>query len=120
MLWLIGSTVTSTDSPLRADLQGRYFIVPITTGTSKKEANISGISKYGLNQLPLPSLSFEDSIELARQFFVITAPGAGARIDAELKKLPLWIAIADTGGLPGLVGMVARGFSLLCRCLCLY
>lgn len=109
MLWLIGSTVTSTDSPLRADLQGRYFIVPITTGTSKKEANISGISNYGLNQLPLPSLSFEDSIELAQQFFVIAAPGAGARIDAELKKLPLRIAIADTGGLPGLVGMVARG-----------
>ena len=47
MLRLIGSTVTSTDSPLRADLQGRYFIVPIITGTSMEEASISsGISKY--------------------------------------------------------------------------
>ena len=109
MLRLIGSTATASDSRLR-ELHGRFFIVPIATGTSKKEANIGGVSKYGVKQLPLPALSFENSIQLAQEFFSISAEKAcSTRIENELKKLSFRIGLADTGGLPGLVGMLCAG-----------
>ena len=110
MLRRIGAIVTSSDSPLRKALKGRYFIVSIITGTSKKEANIGGINKYLVRQLPLPALDLNDSKDLARQFFLISHQTADLeRIDEELEKLTFQIGLADTGGLPGLIGMVCQG-----------
>ena len=97
MLRSIGSTATSSDSPLR-EIGGRYFIVPITTGTSKKEANIGGVGNYGVRPVALPVLSYEDTKSLARQFFALLGIDVND-IDSALNQPAFQVGLADTGGL---------------------
>jgi hypothetical protein len=68
MLRAIGSAVTSSTSLLqRTRVHGRFFIVPITTGTSKQDANVCEVSNYGVFPVPLPALSFDDTETLAAE-----------------------------------------------------
>lgn len=109
MLREIGGLVTSSSSKMRKEgLHGRYFIVPITTGTSKRDANIGRVSSYKVRTLALPSLSFVDTQNLAREYFGIIRVEHHL-IENELKQPSLQVGLADTGGLPGLVAMACEG-----------
>ncbi|CAB9530806.1 hypothetical protein SEMRO_3054_G342870.1 [Seminavis robusta] len=112
MLHEIGGLVTSSSSKMpKEGLHGRYFIVPIvTTGTSKRDANINigRVSTYKVRTLALPSLSFVDTQNLAREYFGLIGV-ENHLIENELKQPSLRIGLADTGGLPGLVAMAGEG-----------
>ena len=66
MLGEIGSAATSNEGELR-DLHraGHYFIVPITTGTSRSAATFDEVSGYGIKPVSLPTLDFPLTQELA-------------------------------------------------------
>ena len=109
MLHEIGSAVTSASSPLqRQGLRGRLFIVPITTGTSNEDANIGDVSTYSSKEVKLPVLSFKETDKLAREFFRIQKVSQ-AEIDTQLELPAFQVGLADTAGLPGLVGVLCNG-----------
>lgn len=108
MLRAIGSAVTSSSSPLRKELNGRFFIVLITTGTSNRDANIGDVSTYMVRPVPLPVLSFEDTKKLAQEYFRLQLVEQD-RIGEELNLPALQVGLANTAGLPGLVGMGCDG-----------
>jgi hypothetical protein len=106
MLRAIGSAVTSSSSLLREQhVAGRFFIVPITTGTSQQDANVSSVSNYHVLPVPLPVLSFDDTKKLAKEYFRLQ--NVATKNIASVLELPAFqVGLADTAGLPGLVGMV--------------
>jgi hypothetical protein len=99
MLKCLGSVATSHDSAL-SDLKsnGRFFLVPITTGTSKKDATFSHISIYGVKSVPLPLLSVADTRKLASAFLKANDVNEDFLNDTVFQ-----IALCDCGSLPGLV-----------------
>jgi hypothetical protein len=59
MLLCIGESATSRAGAVsELQLNGRFFLVPITTGTSQKDASFSEISCYRVKAVPLPPLIF--------------------------------------------------------------
>ena len=100
----IGSAATSRGflSDFRA--KGRYFLVPITTGTSFKAACFSAASMYGVRKLTLPALDCSDTEKLAIEFLKLRHPKLS---DIGLRKIVsdslFRVSLADTAGLPGLI-----------------
>jgi hypothetical protein len=106
MLSAIGSAATSPALPLlQMQSAGRFFIIPITTGTSQQDANFSTVNTYRICPVPVPALSFDDTKQLAKEFFRLkdVAPND---IDSVLNLPAFQVGLADTAGLPGLVEMV--------------
>jgi hypothetical protein len=99
MLKCLGSVATSYDNAL-SDLKGngRFFIVPITTGTSKQDATFSQSSIYGVKPVPLPLLSVSNTRKLASAFLK-----ANNVKEDFLNDTAFQIALCDCGSLPGLV-----------------
>lgn len=106
MLSAIGSAATSPASPLlQMQRAGQFFIIPITTGTSQQDANFSTVSTYRICPVPVPALSFDDTKQLAKEFFRLKDVSPND-IDRVLNLPAFQVGLADTAGLPGLVEMV--------------
>ena len=104
MLLCIGESATSTAGAVsELKFKGRFFLVPITTGTSQKDTSFSQLSTYGIKTVPLPPLSLADSRLLASAFL-------NSRDDKQeiLDDTVFQIALADCGGLPGLVHLLCN------------
>lgn len=101
MLREIGSFATSEHATHQ---KGKYFIVPITTGTSQTDANIGAVSSYQIAKVPLPVLALEDMIKLARACLSLKFDDRKI-VDDIMSQLLFQIALGDTGGLPGLIVM---------------
>ncbi|CAJ1936998.1 unnamed protein product [Cylindrotheca closterium] len=82
---------------------GRVFFVPITTGTSETDAKFSGISSYKVRDVPLPVLNFEHRAQLAKNYLLATGKFEQDKVEMILQDSLFRVALADTGGLPGLV-----------------
>ena len=103
MLQLIGSAATTNEGYLSAyHKMGAYFLVPITTGTSHSAANFDRASRYKIWPVPLPVLTFDESLLLAESCLEVTGLEPD-EICTTLNDAMFRIALGDTGGLPGLV-----------------
>jgi hypothetical protein len=104
MLHAIGSAVASSSSLLRKQpVAGRFFIVPITTGTSQRDANVSSVTGYGVRPVPVPALSLDDTNFFAKEFLRLQN-GTTNDIASVLELQAFQVGLANTAGLPGLVG----------------
>ena len=108
MLNCLGSAATSLNGALsNLKLNGRFFLVPITTGTSHNDTRVSLVSRYGVEPVPLPLLSISDTQKLASAFL------KGCNADTGLLRNTIFqIALCDCGSLPGLVKILCQHVAL--------
>lgn len=109
MLLCLGESATSNNAGAVSDLQcdGRFFLVPITTGRSQDDASFSQISCYGINDVPLPPLSLADTRKLARACL-----NGHNDMEEILEDTVFQISLADCGGMPGLVVLLCQQFDV--------
>ncbi|CAJ1926732.1 unnamed protein product [Cylindrotheca closterium] len=104
MLQCLGSLATSNDSAVRDwHRAGSFFLVPITTGTSSTDANFTELSKYQVHHLALPVLDTATRKKMAAECLQGNANVDKNQISNILENDLFQVALADTGGLPGLV-----------------
>jgi hypothetical protein len=108
MLKCLGSAATSDDNALsHLKSKGRFFLVPITTGTSRKDATFSQVSTYGVKFVPLPLLSMSDAQKLAKAF--LTSNNVNNDV---LDDVVFQIALSDCGRLPGIIGLLCQNIEI--------
>ena len=110
LLYSLGSAMCAPTAEALKSLHaaGRYFVVPVATGTSLRDARFE-MSRYAQAHIPLPLLSFEDSVELAKA--MLLTRGVDAETVEELVNHNHYFraALSDAGGVPGFVEMLCEG-----------
>jgi hypothetical protein len=90
-------------------IEGRYFIVAITTGTSFMDATFSTLSHYSVAKVPLPVLDERNAEKLAIGFLKLRRPKWSDEELEEIQSDTLFrIAMADTAGLPYLISLLCE------------